>query len=194
MKLAVTVLASILLACSVTTATPANPSAFVVDISRLSEVDARLIEGHLETDRKRQEMRKVCVLAKSKELDQKILVAWLNKKHFRLLHKLLKNKNDPTYQKKLQNSRLELKEAREKLEGLEEKREKLEHDFFVFRLSLYSIRENIARRLFGYGMDLASFYSCVEFLKFNPSFLESIYESLTLRLNQQSESEQASTS
>ncbi|OAJ37377.1 hypothetical protein BDEG_21408 [Batrachochytrium dendrobatidis JEL423] len=168
MKLAVTVLASILLACSVTTATPANPSAFV-------EVDARLIEGHLETDRKRQEMRKVCVLAKSKELDQKIL-------------------NDPTYQKKLQNSRLELKEAREKLEELEEKREKLEHDFFVFRLSLYSIRENIARRLFGYGMDLASFYSCVEFLKFNPSFLESIYESLTLRLNQQSESEQASTS
>ncbi|EGF83582.1 hypothetical protein BATDEDRAFT_22396 [Batrachochytrium dendrobatidis JAM81] len=160
MKLAVTVLASILLACSVTTATPANPSAFVVDISRLSEVDARLIEGHLETDRKRQEMRK----------------------------------NDPTYQKKLQNSRLELKEAREKLEELEEKREKLEHDFFVFRLSLYSIRENIARRLFGYGMDLASFYSCVEFLKFNPSFLESIYESLTLRLNQQSESEQASTS
>ncbi|KAK5665334.1 hypothetical protein QVD99_008166 [Batrachochytrium dendrobatidis] len=152
-----------MLACSVTTATPANPSAFV-------EVDARLIEGHLETDRKRQEMRKV------------------------LLHKLLKNKNDPTYQKKLQNSRLELKEAREKLEGLEEKREKLEHDFFVFRLPLYSIRENIARRLFGYGMDLASFYSCVEFLKFNPSFLESIYESLTLRLNQQSESEQASTS
>ncbi|EGF77522.1 hypothetical protein BATDEDRAFT_91730 [Batrachochytrium dendrobatidis JAM81] len=226
MKLAVAVLSSILLACSVTTANPVNPSAAksaesstsaaiptattsteseyrtisyeeaanLVDLSQLSESDVSLIEGYLQMDREHEEMEKACDLAGSEKLHQQELIKQLNKKYSTLVHKSQHNNNDPAYEEKVQSFKLKLQEEREKLEELEKKYRKFNRDFLVFSLQTYANKAELAERFFGDDLDMDLLYLYVEFLKFNPSFVENIYKSLTLRLNKQPGSEQASTS
>ncbi|EGF77590.1 hypothetical protein BATDEDRAFT_27411 [Batrachochytrium dendrobatidis JAM81] len=219
MKFAVTVLASILFACSVTVANPVDPSATtsagaststiistattsteseyriisyeeatnLVDLSQLLESDARLIKGYLQTDRKYQEMKKAYVLTKFEELDQKKMMERLNEEHLEPADKSRQSKDDPVY-KEFQNSEQKLKES-EKLERLREKRLKLGHDLFDFKLESDFDRKKLAKRLFQNGPSTESLYSYTKFIVSNPSFVENIYKSLTLQLNQQSESE-----
>ncbi|EGF76123.1 hypothetical protein BATDEDRAFT_28803 [Batrachochytrium dendrobatidis JAM81] len=226
MKLAVTVLSLILFACSVTTASPVNPSSTtsaesststvistatkstefeyriisyqeatnLVDISQLSESDARLIEKYLQADRKYEETVKAYGLTESERLDQEKLIDQLLKEYSGLADKSWKTKNDPVCQKKKEDFRLKLREEREKLKMLEEKRQKLGNDFFDINFQSYFDRKKLAKRLFQNGPSTTSLYSYTKFLGSNLSFLENIYESLTLQLNQQSESKQASTS
>ncbi|KAJ8323100.1 hypothetical protein O5D80_001597 [Batrachochytrium dendrobatidis] len=227
MKLAVTVLTSILFTCSFTTANPVNPSATtttsagtststviptattstesgiwaasneettnLVDMSQLSESDLSLIEDCLEMEQEYEDMKKAYGLAKSEKTDQRILVERLNKKHAKLLRKPRKNKNNPVYKKELKNSRLKLQQERKKLKQLEKKCQKLYHDFFILDLKLYSNKENLAERLFE-DLDLELILSYMQFLELNRDFVQGIYESLNLIMNQQSGSEQTSTS
>ncbi|KAJ8324246.1 hypothetical protein O5D80_007440 [Batrachochytrium dendrobatidis] len=225
MKLAVTVLTSILFTCSFTTASPVNPSATtdvetststvipsattstesglwaasneettnLVDMSQLSESDLSLIEDCLQMEQEYEDMKKAYGLAKSEKTDQRILVERLNKKHAKLLRKPRKNKNNPAYKKELKNSRLKLQQERKKLKELEKKCQKLYHDFFTFGLKLDSNKENLAERLFE-DLDLELILSYMQFLELNRDFVQGIYESLNLIMNQQSGSEQASTS
>ncbi|OAJ43871.1 hypothetical protein BDEG_27184 [Batrachochytrium dendrobatidis JEL423] len=226
MKLAVTVLSSILAICSVTTANPVNPSSAtstetststaqpteitstvfedriisyeeatrLVDISQLSESDIGLIKDYLETDREYQEMKKVYVLVKSERRSQQKLIDQLYKEYLELVYKYQQNKNNPMCQEMVQNSKLMLKEAREKLKKLRKERLELSQKFFGFSLQSHLKKEKLAELLFGNDMDSLLLFSCMEFLESNRDFVESIYEFLILRLNQQSESEQVSTS
>ncbi|OAJ43381.1 hypothetical protein BDEG_26746 [Batrachochytrium dendrobatidis JEL423] len=227
MKLAVTVLTSILFTCSFTTANPVNPSATtttsagtststviptattstesglwaasneettnLVDMSQLSESDLSLIEDCLQMEQEYEDMKKAYDLAKSEKTDQRILVERLNKKHAKLLRKPRKNKNNPVYKKELKNSRLKLQQERKKLKELEKKCQKLYHDFFILDLKLDSNKENLAERLFE-DLDLELILSHMQFLELNRDFVQGIYESLNLIMNQQSGSEQTSTS
>ncbi|EGF76341.1 hypothetical protein BATDEDRAFT_92830 [Batrachochytrium dendrobatidis JAM81] len=225
MKLAVTVLASILLACSVTTVSSVNPSAATsaetssltaqpsattnsvfedwtvfnaeitnsVDLSRLSEDDARLIKKHLKLNEKCKKTKKARGLAESAKLDQERLVSRLDEKYQRLLNKF-QGENGSKYGERLLKAKLELEKEQEILVEIEKKCQSLGSDIFGFNLELNITRGKLARRLFGDNLDIESLYLYMEFLKSDLSFVESIYNSLILVLSQQPGSEQASTS
>ncbi|KAK5666080.1 hypothetical protein QVD99_006858 [Batrachochytrium dendrobatidis] len=141
----------------------------LVDMSQLSESDLSLIEDCLQMEQEYEDMKKAYDLAKSEELDQRILVERLNKKHAKLLRKPRKNKNNPVYKKELKNSRLKLQQERKKLKELEKKCQKLYHDFFILDLKLDSNKENLAERLFE-DLDLELILSHMQFLELNRDF------------------------
>ncbi|EGF78489.1 hypothetical protein BATDEDRAFT_26545 [Batrachochytrium dendrobatidis JAM81] len=212
MKLAVTVLASILFACSVTTAKPVNPSATTsaeaststvtpsaqvtpsVDLSKLSKDDVELFGEYLEADQEYEEIKKARDSAKSEELNQEKLSKRLSEENYKLFIKYLNNKDDPEYQEEKEKKMLKIREGNEKFFSIQEERLKLDKDFCYADWSLRLARKKLAELLFQNDPNAASLDSRIEFLKSNRNFVEGIYQSLILQLNKQPKSEQASTS
>ncbi|EGF82440.1 hypothetical protein BATDEDRAFT_86639 [Batrachochytrium dendrobatidis JAM81] len=211
MKLAVTVLASILFACSVTTAKPVNPrkttsagaststvipSAQVIppiDFSKFSKDDVELFEEYLEKDQECEEIKKARDSAKSKELNQEELLKRLSGKNYELFMKY-PNKDDPVYQEEKEIINQKFNEEGEKFLSLQEKRLKLDDDLYHAGLLLRIARKELAGLLFKNDPSTASLHSYRISLELDPSFVKNIYQSLILQLNKQSGSKKASTS
>ncbi|EGF77259.1 hypothetical protein BATDEDRAFT_27958 [Batrachochytrium dendrobatidis JAM81] len=225
MKLAVTVLSSILLACSVTTANPVNPSATTstdaststtqptatesnksglwtasneeianwVDVSQFTKADAELIKQYLKLTQEREKAKEMRNLLKQEIPKQEKLVKQLDQESWWLFREFGKGKG-PKYGKKLN-------EAREKYRKEEIKRIKLEKEYYKINpkdidlgLKLDFVEKELAKRLFGDDLNSPLFYSHVGFMRSNIGFVENILKFLNFQLDQQSESEQASTS
>ncbi|EGF76355.1 hypothetical protein BATDEDRAFT_28544 [Batrachochytrium dendrobatidis JAM81] len=229
MKLAVTVLASILLACSVTTAKPVNPSAttsattsaeaststvtptattstkseyrvlsyegseFSLDLSKFSEDDMGLIQEYLQADQEYEEIKKARDSAKSEEFNQKELLKRVLGESYELSLKY-PNRGDPVYQEKREIINQKVDEEDEKFFSLQEKLLELDEDLYCAGVLLHLARENLADLLFKNNPSTASLDSYRRYLKSNRNFVKNIYQSLILRLSQQSGSEQPSTS
>ncbi|OAJ44641.1 hypothetical protein BDEG_27851 [Batrachochytrium dendrobatidis JEL423] len=225
MKLAVTVLSSILFACSVTTANPVNPSATTstdaststtqptatesnksglwtasneeiatwVDVSQFTKADAELIKQYLKLTQKYEKAKEMRNLLKKETGVQEKLVKQLDQESWWFLRQFKKGKG-PKYGKKLN-------EAREKYRKEEIKRIKLEKEYHKADLENIDLnfkldfsKKELTKLLFGDNLDSPLFYSHMHFMASNIGFVENILKFLNLQLDQQSESEQASTS
>ncbi|OAJ35762.1 hypothetical protein BDEG_20006 [Batrachochytrium dendrobatidis JEL423] len=225
MKLAVTLLASILFACSVTTAKPVNPrkttsaeaststviptattstkskhrvlsykgSKFSVDLSKFSKDDVKLFGEYLQADQEYEEIKKARDSAKSEELNQEELLKRLRGENYELSLKY-PNRGDPVYQEKKRKINEKVDEGDEKFFSLQEKLLELNDDLHYAGLLLHIARENLAKLLFQNDPSTTSLYSQIGFIKSNRNFVKNIYQSLILRLSQQSGSKKASTS
>ncbi|OAJ40156.1 hypothetical protein BDEG_23919 [Batrachochytrium dendrobatidis JEL423] len=137
MKLAVTILASILFACSVTTAIPVNPSATTsaeaststvtpsaqttpsIDLSRLSDEDMNLIKEYAKMKKSRDNAKETYDLLQPKALAQKKLLDWLDEEYEQLLRKFQTSEGHSKHSEKLNELEQKLKQERKTLDELE---------------------------------------------------------------------------
>ncbi|OAJ45147.1 hypothetical protein BDEG_28308 [Batrachochytrium dendrobatidis JEL423] len=210
MKLSIA-LSSILLVCSVTTANPVNPSATtsvepssstaiftatastypnpspvsiaqakkLVDFSKLSKNDMNLMEKYLKTSENYQGAKEALELEEPRKLAQEALVKRLCEKYMGLLAEWLKPK---------------LNKEKKILLELEKVYQDLRLKIFDYNWILNDIGKELAKRLFGDGLDQSSIHSYMMFIKSNPRFIQSIQSTLGHMLGQQPGTEQASTS
>ncbi|KAJ8330254.1 hypothetical protein O5D80_001819 [Batrachochytrium dendrobatidis] len=209
MKLAVTVLASILFACSVTTAKPVNPSATTsaeaststvtpsaqvtpsVDLSKLSKDDMELIKEYAHMKKTCDDAEKIHNSLQPKRLSRQELVDRLDEEYEQLLRKSQTSENGSKYSKKL-------KKLEQKLEQEEKAIGKLvamdmSSGFPSLTFKLGKIQSQLLDRLFKGNTDQPTEYY-MRFFETDLKFLELVSTLGNSAPNQQPRSEQASTS
>ncbi|KAK5664871.1 hypothetical protein QVD99_008411 [Batrachochytrium dendrobatidis] len=209
MKLAVTVLASILFACSVTTAKPVNPSATTsaeaststvtpsaqvtpsVDLSKLSKDDMELIKEYAHMKKSRDDAKETYGLIQPEKHAQEKLVERLDKKIKKLLRKSQTSENGSKYSKKLKKLEQKLEQERKNLDELIKKQ--LEFGFPSLTFKLGKIQSQLLDRLFKGNTDQPTEYY-MRFFETDLKFLELVSTLGNSAPNQQPRSEQASTS
>ncbi|KAJ8330598.1 hypothetical protein O5D80_001573 [Batrachochytrium dendrobatidis] len=206
MKLAVTVLASILFACSVTTANPVNPSATTstdaststvysaqttpsVDLSKLSEGGINLIKIYIKANQDHEKAIKLRNLAKNAVTAQKIIMAELNEKLLRLKSESRKGNDKLQHAYTLERLRLKLQKQSRRLDMLETKY--LGHSLYNVIWGLWDSKLELAKHFFKEFLgEKLTVNACIELLESNYEVLACIR-----RLkNEMLKSEQASTS
>ncbi|OAJ40785.1 hypothetical protein BDEG_24486 [Batrachochytrium dendrobatidis JEL423] len=209
MKLAVTVLSSILFACSVTTAIPVNPSATTsaeastltvtpsaqttpsIDFSNLPGGDMNLIRKYAQTKKSRDDVEKMDGLIRLEKLAQEELVEQLGKEIQELLRKCQSSEGHSKYGKKLNELEQKLEQERKTLDELATKL--LTSDYSTFNWRLGKIKSQLLERLFGTNLRQPTSHY-IRFLESDPKFLELISTFVSSTPSQQPGSEQASTS
>ncbi|KAJ8324073.1 hypothetical protein O5D80_007282 [Batrachochytrium dendrobatidis] len=213
MKLAVTVLASILFACSVTTASPVNPSATTsaesststvipsaqvtpsIDFSKLSNKDMELIKEYAHMKKTCDDAEKIHNSLQPKRLSQQELVDRLDEEYEQLMSEFQTSENGSKYSEKLQ-------ELEQKLEQKLEQEEKaigklvamgMSSGFPSLTFKLGKIQSQLLDRLFKGNTDQPTEYY-MRFFETDLKFLELVSTLGNSAPNQQPRSEQASTS
>ncbi|OAJ45435.1 hypothetical protein BDEG_28575 [Batrachochytrium dendrobatidis JEL423] len=148
MKLAVAVLSSILLACSVTIANPVDPSATtdvesstsptpnpngigMGGLNPLPNIIKDLLEKHLKLNHNRNHYGRICNSLKSEYEDQKKLVMNLGRKIQVLKHKAQGNSGGPKYDDEIQETKVDLKAQKAKLADLGKDYHECESEYLV---------------------------------------------------------------
>ncbi|KAK5669199.1 hypothetical protein QVD99_003609 [Batrachochytrium dendrobatidis] len=187
MKLAVTVLASILFACSVTTATPVNPSATTsaessistvtpsaqtipsIDFSKLSNKDMGLIKKYAKMKKGYDDAEKIHNSLQPKRLSQQELVDRLDEEYEQLMSEFQTSENGSKYSEKLQELEQKLEQEQKTLYELTKKQRNF--GFFGFNWRFGKIELQLIKRLFGKNLyQTASYY--MELLESNSEFVE----------------------
>ncbi|KAK5666798.1 hypothetical protein QVD99_002043 [Batrachochytrium dendrobatidis] len=209
MKLAVTILASILFACSVTTAIPVNPSATTsaeaststvtpsaqttpsIDLSRLSDEDMNLIKEYAKMKKSRDNAKETYDLLQPKALAQKKLLDWLDEEYEQLLRKFQTSEGHSKHSEKLNELEQKLKQERKTLDELEIKQHS--SGFLNLNWILGKIKSQLLECLFKGNMNQPFEYYTI-FLESDPKFLELVSTFGNSTPSQQPGSEQPSTS
>ncbi|OAJ40967.1 hypothetical protein BDEG_24638 [Batrachochytrium dendrobatidis JEL423] len=209
MKFAVTVLASILFACSVTTAIPVNPSATTsaeastlvvipsskttlsVDFSKPSKEDIALIKEYVLVKKDRDDAEEMHESIQLERLAQQELVKRLEEELSRLLGRSQSSKNPLKYGEKRKKLEQKLKQERENLDELTGKL--WNSDYSILNRRLGGIKIKLVKNLTGKILYRPTSHY-LRFLESEPKFMELISTFGNSTPSQQPESEQASTS
>ncbi|KAJ8327010.1 hypothetical protein O5D80_004434 [Batrachochytrium dendrobatidis] len=212
MKLAITVLSSILAICSVTVANPVNPSATTsaesstsavipsaqtiasIDFNQLSDEGKSLIKEYAQANKKHNEAKAMCDSTGSVIASQEKLVKYLGDELKGLMDKSRKNKHGPRHEK-------EVKEANSRLEEQYYIFLQLENkcvDSYWGKSGILSqfakIKNQLVKSLFGKHTSVESVDSHIQLLESNPEFMGLVKQFENLVSGQQLELEQPSTS
>ncbi|KAK5666804.1 hypothetical protein QVD99_006442 [Batrachochytrium dendrobatidis] len=165
----------------------------LVDFSKLSKNDMNLMEKYLKTSEDYQGAKEALELEEPRKLAQEALVKRLCEKYMGLLGKY-HSKSGFIYGIKAEWLKPKLNKEKKILLELEKVYQDLRLKIFDYNWILNDIGKELAKRLFGDGLDQSSIHSYMMFIKSNPRFIQSIQSTLGHMLGQQPGTEQASTS
>ncbi|KAJ8322526.1 hypothetical protein O5D80_000035 [Batrachochytrium dendrobatidis] len=209
MKFAVTVLASILFACSVTTAIPVNPSAAAsaeastlvvipsskttlsVDFSKPSKEDIALIKEYVLVKKDRDDVEEMHESIQLERLAQEELIKRLKQNPQELLIVSNTIENPPKYGERRKKLEQKLKQERENLDELTEKLRN--SDYSILNRRLGEIKIKLVKSLTGKVLRQPTSHY-LRLWESEPKFMELISTFGNSTPSQQPESEQASTS
>ncbi|KAK5665563.1 hypothetical protein QVD99_007909 [Batrachochytrium dendrobatidis] len=185
MKLAVTVLSSILLACSVTTANPVNPSATTSTDASTSTVSSLgngyffyksifsvgnkcLIKKYLQKKETHERARRVYDLLKKETEVQEKRVAMLNERYHKLIQKSKQGNGNLGYKDSLEKFQLELEKQSHKLDKLKDKH--LKHSALCDKLfsKLWNVQSAIVHTFFKETPNIPTVATRIRLLESNP--------------------------
>ncbi|KAJ8325405.1 hypothetical protein O5D80_006341 [Batrachochytrium dendrobatidis] len=193
MKLAVAVLSSILLACSVTIANPIDPSATTSTksitsptpnpngiglggLDPLSDSVKDLLKEYIELEDDRNEQGKKCKLLQSEYDNQQKLIADLETKIYVLGGKSQRNGDNSKYDGEIQKTRLDLEAQKSKLADLGKSRQDCEFKCSGFVAGKSMIEIGLVNLIFGKSWNPRSFEQQFVFIATHSSVMSYLGE------------------
>ncbi|KAJ8322650.1 hypothetical protein O5D80_008617 [Batrachochytrium dendrobatidis] len=193
MKLAVAVLSLILLACSVTTASPVKPSATtdvesntfpthnpngigISGLDTLPNIIKDLLKEYVKIDYDRNQQKIPHRFTKHQYIDQQNLVKLLGRKIKVLEYKLRKNGGSPEYDGEIQKAKFDLEIQKSKLADLRRRYHECEFRYNYFKIRLQAINEQLVKFVFGRTWNSGSFDQKLVSIGSHPSVMEYLEE------------------
>ncbi|KAK5670549.1 hypothetical protein QVD99_003228 [Batrachochytrium dendrobatidis] len=175
MKLAVAVLSSILLACSVTTASPVKPS--IGGLDPLPRNVKYLLEKYAEIQDDRNQQRKMHQLLKSRYDSQREVIMIYEKKLETLKKKPQRKGGDPEHDEKIQKAKLDLEAQYSKFVKLRKEFDECESKLGDLVEKEWETDQQIVSLVFGTPLNVATVAHQASLIKETPSaknYLEKI--------------------
>ncbi|KAJ8330324.1 hypothetical protein O5D80_001325 [Batrachochytrium dendrobatidis] len=212
MKLAITVLSSILAICSVTVAKPVNPSATTsvesststavpsaqttgwINFDQLSEEGMNLIKEYARVNKQHNEAKAMCGSTESIIVSQEKLVKGLASELKDLMDKTHKSKDGSKYEEEVKKANARFGEQHYLFLQFEKKCMDSYWDNSGIRLQLTKIKNKLVKLLFGEHISAELVEDYMQLLESDFMFMKLVKEFEALVLDRQLEPEQPSTS